>query len=652
MFYRRTASVLIGLSVLLSPLAVAVPVGAVTPPTLAIGDVTVYEGNSGFTTARVVITMSDAQSSDLFVDYTTMSGTAIGGTATSGADFVNRRGRLKFKAGKTNAFVAVKVIGDASVESDEAFTVALSNPTLATIAFLDDTAEATILSDDPASVPSIPTIAIGDSTVYEGDAGFTTARITATISEPQPTDVFVSYATFNSSAAGGTTTSNADFVHRGGRIKFRAGKTNAAIAVKVTGDTTFEAAETFGVSLYNVTSAAVTLLDDSATVTIRNDDASPLPDTPTALIVAPGPSARYLTATWSAPVGGAIVNGYDVEVTDSSSTVVLSNVASPHSFGCEVGVATATCSVRVRSFNDSGASEWSNPGAASTWSLPLAPLNIRLLGNDSIEWDAPPSDRPIVGYSVEKSADAGLTWTLVTTTSSLNAETTCTACLVRVAATSEVGTSTFAVFDYLTPRPGIPTLLAAVPGPTNRYLTTTWSPPTDGSPIAGYDLEVVRGATTNVLSNVTSPSVFGCGLASVTDTCTMRVRAFNTAGSSPWSSTVTASTWAPPAAPPNMTASGTTVFWNAPASDQPITNYWVFKSLNNGASWTAVTTTASLHAAATCSICLVRVQAQSSVGFGAFSSISIAFSPPSSPTGLTVTRDAANPALFTGSSRH
>ena len=95
-----------------------------------------------------------------------------------------------------------------------------------------------------------------------------------------------------------------------------------------------------------------------------------------------------------------------------------------------------------------------------------------------------------------------------------------------------------------------------------------------------------------------------------------------------------------------MTASGTTVFWDAPASDQPVTNYWVFKSLNNGASWTAVTTTASLHAAATCSICLVRVQAQSGVGFGAFSTISIAFSPPSSPTGLTVTRDAANPALL------
>ena len=81
-------------------------------------------------------------------------------------------------------------------------------------------------------------------------------------------------------------------------------------------------------------------------------------------------------------------------------------------------------------------------------------------------------------------------------------------------------------------------------------------------------------------------------------------------------------------------------------SDQPITNYWVFKSLNNGSTWTYVTTTTNLHAAATCSICLVRVQAQSSVGFGAFATISIAFSPPSVPTALTVTRDATNPALL------
>ncbi len=651
MFHSRIAVIMVGLAVLASPLAFATVAVAVTPSTVGIGDAVVYEGNYGFTTARVVLTLSDPQASDLFVSYTTVTGTATGGTPTSSADFVSRSGRIKFRAGKTNAFIAVKIIGDAIADGDEAFGVVLSNPTSAGVALIDDTATVTIRDDDPNSNAFTPTIGIGDSTIYEGDIGFTTARVGITLSDPQPTDVFVNYATLDGSSIGGTTTSGADFVHRQGRIKFAAGRTNAVIALKVNGDTSFEPDESFGVTLSNVTLSnlaptSVALLDDSATITVRTDDASPLPDTPTALDIAPGPSPRHLTATWSPPTGGAIVAGYDIEITDLSSIDVYRDVTSPHTFGCGITMATASCSVRVRAVNASGTSPWSDPTAVSTWALPGTPLNVRILGNDAIEWDAPASDRPILSYIVEKSIDAALSWSPVTTTSNLNALTTCTACLLRIAAASEVGLGAFAQFDYLTPLPGVPTLLAAVPGPLNRYLTATWSAPTDGSPVSGYDLEVVRGATTNVLSNVTSPSVFGCGLASVTDTCTLRVRAHNTAGPSDWSASATASTWAPPSAPPNLTASGTTVFWDAPASDQPVINYWVFKSLDNGGSWTAVTTTTNLHASATCSICLIRVQAQSSVGFGASSIISIAFSPPSPPVGLVVTRDVTNPALL------
>ncbi len=555
MFHPRVIAATLGLIFVASPLALSTEAIAVSPSTLSIGDATVYEGNLGYTTARVVVTLSDPQATDTFVTYTTVNGTTIGGTPTSTADFVHRTGRVKFKAGKTSAFIAVRMISDSDVEADEELEVLLSNVTPSEVVLADDTATVTVLNDDPDSNALTPTIAIGHSTIYEGDAGVTLARITATLSNPQPTDIFANYSTVDGSASGGDATSGADFLQRQGRIKFKAGKTNATITIKVDGDAAFEIDETFDVHLSAVTSPTVTFLDDIATITIRNDD-------------------------------------------------------------------------------------------AAGWTLPEAPLNIRLLGNDAIEWDTPSSDRPIIDYTVENSYDAGINWNPVTTTTALNAATACTACLVRVAATSDVGMGAFAQFDYLTPLPGVPTLLNAVPGPQNRYLTATWSPPTDGSPLMGYDLEVVRGTTVNVLSNVTSPSVFGCGLASVTDTCTMRVRAHNTAGASDWSAPTSASTWAPPDAPPNLTSSGTTVFWDAPASDQPIINYWVFKSVNNGSNWTFVANTTNLQQAATCSICLVRVQAQSSVGFGAFSTISIAFSAPSPPTGLEVTRDVTNPALL------
>jgi hypothetical protein len=184
-----------------------------------------------------------------------------------------------------------------------------------------------------------------------------------------------------------------------------------------------------------------------------------------------------------------------------------------------------------------------------------------------------------------------------------------------------------------------------VAGPFSRYLTADWSAPASALPITGYDLEVTRGATTNVVASVTAPYSFGCGLAVVTDTCIVRVRARSANGDGPWSNAVTASTWSPPEAPPNLTlfAGGGAVSWDVPASDRPIDHYLVHKMPLGGSSWTQVTSTTLTHASTTCTSCYVRVSAQSDVGLGAWSTIAIAV--PGSPTGLTATRDSINPEL-------
>jgi hypothetical protein len=193
--------------------------------------------------------------------------------------------------------------------------------------------------------------------------------------------------------------------------------------------------------------------------------------------------------------------------------------------------------------------------------------------------------------------------------------------------------------------PGVPSGLTVTAGPFPRYLTAEWGPPPTGAPITGYDLEVTRAGTTNVVAGVTAPFAFGCGLAVVTDTCTVRARARNASGDGPWSAVVVASTWTPPAAPENLTvlAGGGAVTWTAPSSDRPIEHYEVQKQGSGDVAWTHVGTTTATSSSTTCSSCSVRVRGFSEVGAGAWATVAIA--PPGTPVDLAATRDAAEPEL-------
>jgi hypothetical protein len=109
---------------------------------LSIADVTVTEGNSGNTPADFVVTLSPVQAVPVSVDFTTVDGSAT----AANQDYVPLSGTLFFGPGETSQVISVSVIGDLKFESDEDFTVVLSNPVNATIA--DDTGLGTILNDD------------------------------------------------------------------------------------------------------------------------------------------------------------------------------------------------------------------------------------------------------------------------------------------------------------------------------------------------------------------------------------------------------------------------------------------------------------------------------------------------------------------------
>ena len=113
---------------------------AVTGRRLAIGDVSVHEGDAGARAAVFTVSLSKASTSWVWVAFATAKGTAIG------TDFTAKTGSLGFAPGSTSLTVKVAVTPDTVVESDEAFSVKLSNADRATIT--DAVGVGTIIDND------------------------------------------------------------------------------------------------------------------------------------------------------------------------------------------------------------------------------------------------------------------------------------------------------------------------------------------------------------------------------------------------------------------------------------------------------------------------------------------------------------------------
>ena len=111
--------------------------------TLAIGDATVAEGDSGQADATFTVTLSPSSGDTVTVAYATSDL-----TAAAGLDYTAVSGTLTFSPGTTSQEVPVPVLGDTLYEADETFRVSLSSPTGAVVS--DGQGQGTITNDDPA----------------------------------------------------------------------------------------------------------------------------------------------------------------------------------------------------------------------------------------------------------------------------------------------------------------------------------------------------------------------------------------------------------------------------------------------------------------------------------------------------------------------
>ncbi|MCG8460459.1 MAG: hypothetical protein MI919_29610, partial [Holophagales bacterium] len=209
--------------------------GGTVTPTLAVGDTTVTEGDSGTSPAIVEVTLTPAAETVVTVDYATADG-----SARVGFDYQGRDGTLTFQPGDTSMTVPIPIRGDTVAEETESFFVRLSGASGAEIA--DDEGEVTILDND-GDGPAIE-IAILDTSVIEGDEGITLANFLVQLSAPSNGTVAADFGTVDGTAMAGV-----DYRANAGRVVFQPGQTSLTLTVEVLGDTQVEDDEFFAVEL-------------------------------------------------------------------------------------------------------------------------------------------------------------------------------------------------------------------------------------------------------------------------------------------------------------------------------------------------------------------------------------------------------------------
>jgi endoglucanase len=209
----------------------------------------------GTAVATFTVRLSAPSGRTVTVGYATADG-----TATQGADYLAAAGTLTFAPGETQKTVSVTVLADGVTEPSETFFVRLANPQYATLAGAE--AAGTILDSAAAQ----PTIAVGDVTVTEGNAGTSSALFTVRLSAASTQPVTVAYTT-----ADGTALANSDYLPVSGTLTFAPGVTALTITVPILGDVLPEATEMFRVVLSQPTNA--TLAVGQATGTILDNDA-------------------------------------------------------------------------------------------------------------------------------------------------------------------------------------------------------------------------------------------------------------------------------------------------------------------------------------------------------------------------------------------
>ena len=259
-----------------------------TLPTIEVRDVAVFEGNTGSTTARFLVTLDKVPTAPVTFSYFTQDRTA----SEQRDDYFPESSTITFAAGQQSGFIEVTVYGDQRIEGQEQFDLVLTTARGGVFAGGAKAlvATATIIDGDdgvtgllagvgdvgdriggPASASTtLPTLRVSNASAFEGENGSTQIRFLVTFDRETTAEV-----RFNTLVQDGTASSSSgDFDFVSDNVVIPAGTSSTWLSVTAYGGTGIEPNETFSVILSGVTNAvfegnAAAL---AATGTIIDDD--------------------------------------------------------------------------------------------------------------------------------------------------------------------------------------------------------------------------------------------------------------------------------------------------------------------------------------------------------------------------------------------
>jgi uncharacterized delta-60 repeat protein len=294
-----------------------------------------------------------------------------------------------------------------------------------------------------------------------------------------------------------------------------------------------------------------------------------------------------------------------------------------------------------------------------------------------LAWTAPASDggSPITGYKVERSADAGVSWTVLTaSTGSATTSYTATgltngaAYSFRISAVNAVGTGTASTTASATPDvvPGTPTSVATVSG--NGVATVSWIAPASngGTALTGFTVawtsNAVQGLTSGWATVTAATTSYGAtGLVNGT-TYTFTVSATNALGTGAASASAAAVPYTRSGAPSNLVATAlaggqVNLTWSPPGDNggAGVTGYRIERRVGGG-EWAVLVSNTSSTLTSHLAIGLdpafsyeFQVSAWNAAGMGDLSTTSTAVTPvaPTTTTSTTSTTTTAAPVTTT-----
>ena len=236
----------------------SLPLTILAPPTVSVtAPAPANEGNSGTTPFVFTVSMSNAAPAPVTVAFSTLDGTAT----TADSDYVPTSGTLTFAINQTSQLVTVLVNGDTKIETDETFSLALSNVSSnATIDPVNGSAAATILNDD-----FLPTLAVNNVAVTRLSSGTVPAVFTVTVGGAVNSQVTVVYSTADVTAVAGT-----DYTATSGTLTFvPAGVTTQNVTVSVLANPNPAGDETFQLNLSSPTNGTLVMGQSTGIGTIH-----------------------------------------------------------------------------------------------------------------------------------------------------------------------------------------------------------------------------------------------------------------------------------------------------------------------------------------------------------------------------------------------